>query len=84
MEDTLEVLKSNGAFPIGIYGTPHEYFVFSRDDVSIGIYSIAEHDYGLENFNVINSVDNGNTKAIRRLKDKCSFVLVLYHGGEEF
>ncbi len=62
---------------------PH---VFNFDDVKIGVYACAEHEFsiasentpGANPFDPLESLDH-----IAALKDECNYVIVLYHGGKE-
>lgn len=57
-----------------------------KDSIKIGIYACAEHEFsiatdktsGANPFDPLESLDH-----IKKLKDECDYVVVLYHGGKE-
>lgn len=61
-------------------------FIFEKENKKIGIYSCAEHEFtiaeedkaGANPFDPLESLDH-----IQNLKNKCDYVIVLYHGGKE-
>lgn len=61
-------------------------FISEQDGVKIGIYACAEHEFsiateksaGANPFDPLESFDH-----IHSLKEKCDYVIVLYHGGKE-
>lgn len=62
-------------------------YILERDGKKIGIYCCAEHEFtiatettsGANPFDPLNSLDH-----IFKLKEKCDYVIVLYHGGKEY
>lgn len=62
-------------------------YILERDGKKIGIYCCAEHEFtiatettsGANPFDPLNSLDH-----IFKLKKKCDYVIVLYHGGKEY
>ena len=61
-------------------------FVYEKHGKKVGIYSCAEHEFsiagsntpGANPFDPLYSLDE-----ISELKEKCDFVIILYHGGKE-
>ncbi|MEG0619204.1 MAG: CapA family protein [Bacilli bacterium] len=61
-------------------------FVLIKDGIKIGIYCCAEHEFTIANqfsaganpFDCLESLDH-----IVNLKEKCDYVIILYHGGKE-
>lgn len=61
-------------------------YIIQRDNLKIGIYSCAEHEFtlatkkspGANPFDPLESFEH-----INNLKDECDYVIVLYHGGKE-
>jgi len=61
-------------------------YIIQNDELKIGIYACAENEFtiatesspGANPFDPLESLDH-----IQRLKEKCDYVLVLYHGGKE-
>jgi len=62
-------------------------YIIERDGEKIGIYSCAEHEFSIANkdrmganpFEPLECPDR-----VAALKEKCDYVIVLYHGGREF
>lgn len=89
LNDTIETLHNNNIDYIGVGKNLLELkntHIFNLKSKKIGIYGCAEHEFsiaaidkaGAEPFDSINSY-----KKVRELKEKCDFVIVLYHGGKE-
>lgn len=88
--DTMRVLTDNGIDFVGagedIYAAQVAKIV-EIDGLKIGIYACAEHEFsiatdsmpGANPFDPLNSLDH-----IEQLKQKCDFLIVLYHGMKEF
>lgn len=63
-----------------------EPYVITKDGIKVGIYTCAEHEFsiatekrpGANPFDPLESLDH-----ISNLKNKCDYVIVLYHGGKE-
>jgi len=61
-------------------------YIIQKDELTIGIYACAENEFtiatkntpGANPFDPLESLDH-----IQSLKEKCDFVLVIYHGGKE-
>ncbi len=86
---TLKLLKKNGIDYVGAgenVRTAREPYVFEIDNIKIGVYACAEHEFsiatenmaGANPFEPLDSFDH-----ICELKQKCDRVIVLYHGGKE-
>lgn len=62
-------------------------YILERDGISIGIYTCAENEFtiatdktpGANPFDPLESLDH-----IQKLKSRCDYVIVLYHGGKEY
>ena len=87
---TMAVLKKNGISYAGAGENLEEAkkpFIKQIGKYKIGIYCCAEHEFsiagkecaGANPFDPLESFDD-----VRRLKKKCDFVAVLYHGGKEY
>ncbi len=87
---TEKVLKKNKIPFIGAGGNIAEAcqpFIFEYNKVTIGIYACAENEFsiatketpGANPFDPVESFDH-----IKKLKEKCDYIVVLYHGGKEF
>ncbi|PRS39084.1 poly-gamma-glutamate biosynthesis protein [Bacillus sp. RJGP41] len=63
-----------------------EPYILERDGISIGVYTCAENEFtiatdktpGANPFDPLETLDH-----IEKLKSKCDYVIVLYHGGKE-
>jgi len=62
-------------------------FILEQDDLRIGIYACAEHEFSIagENRAGANPIDLLESfDHIEKLKAECDFVIVLHHGGKEY
>lgn len=86
---TMEVLEENGLSYVGAGANLKEAqkpFIFEKNGKRIGVYNCAEHEFtiadeenaGANPFDIFDSPDH-----IRALKEKCDYVVVIYHGGKE-
>lgn len=88
-EDTVKLLSSRGINYVGTgdnIATLKKSYCFEKDDIKIGVYSCAEHEFSIakNNYPGANPYDPLNTfDDILNLKQQCDFVVVLYHGGKE-
>lgn len=89
LEDTVKTLDSNGIEHIGAAENlkkATETYIFEKDGVKIGIYNCCEYEFsiagenswGANPFDPLESLDH-----ISELKEKCDYVIVVYHGGKE-
>lgn len=89
VRSTISTLGSHGIAWIGAGMTPREAgkpYILEREGMKVGIYSCAEHEFsivtekspGANPFDPLWSLDH-----IRELKERCDYVIVLYHGGKE-
>jgi len=88
-KSTLKLLKENKISYVGagmnIKGAKQPYII-EKKNKKIGIYSCAEHEFtiaeenkaGANPFDPLESLDH-----IKDLKNKCDYVIVIYHGGKE-
>ena len=89
LESTINTLTKNKILFIGA-GDNLSYaskpYILAQDGITIGVYVCAEHEFsiatettsGANPFDPLESIDH-----ITALKDKCDYVIVLYHGGKE-
>ncbi len=89
LKDTTNVLDSNNIKWIGAGANLEEAkrpFIFEKDGIKVGIYNCCEHEFtiagedswGANPFDPLESLDH-----ITELKEKCDYVIVVYHGGKE-
>jgi poly-gamma-glutamate synthesis protein (capsule biosynthesis protein) len=89
LKSTLDALKNNDMHFIGAGDSLSEAgrpYIFCGEGFKIGIYACSEHEYsiaadgtpGANPFDPLESPDH-----IHDLKEKCDYVIVLYHGGKE-
>lgn len=88
LDSTIKTLEENSISYVGA-GDAHSAkkpYVFEFASKKVGVYACAEHEFsivgnfdkGANPFDHLNSLDH-----INELKDKCDYVIVLYHGGKE-
>lgn len=90
LKRTLKLLAEAKIASTGIVekkdGTP-EVFYFSRDGIKVGVYNICETEY-CNATNVSAGADayeeNYTCSVITGLKNKCDFLIVIFHAGKEF
>ena len=75
--DTVNILEQ---YKIPFVGLSKNYYFLEKNDIKIGIFVCAEHEWCIESsfFDPLETPDN-----IYDLKKKCDYVIVLYHGGKE-
>ena len=90
MQDTLKKLEEIN-LPYTGFGDDYEKsrknFVFEKDGQKIAIVAVCEHEYtyaledrmGARPFDEFDSMED-----VRKAKEECDKVIVLYHGGKEF
>lgn len=89
LKSTMQVLTENKIPFVGIGDNLCEAskpFILEHIGIRIGIYACAEHEFsivteksaGVNPFNPLESLDH-----VQKLKAKCNYVIVLYHGGKE-
>ena len=87
---TLDLLKDHDIAHAGAGSSLKEAkkpFIFEKDGLRIGFYLCTEneftmatcHSMGANPFDVLESFDE-----VAALKERCDYVIVLYHGGKEF
>jgi poly-gamma-glutamate synthesis protein (capsule biosynthesis protein) len=86
---TMNLLTENGILYVGagrdIDEAAQPLFI-ERNDIIIGLYCCAEHEFtiatktsgGANPFDILTSFEH-----IRRTRQKCDYLIVLYHGGKE-
>jgi len=86
---TTKILKDYNISYVGVGNNLYEAsrpYVLEYGGIKIGIYACAEHEFsiatadspGANPFDPLESPDH-----IQLLKEKCDYVIVLYHGGKE-
>ncbi|ELC8345400.1 CapA family protein [Clostridium perfringens] len=86
---TINLLKKNNIAFAGAGNNISEAkkpYIFKKNGVKVGIYCCCEHEFsiakeciaGANPFDPLESLDH-----INQLKEKCDYVIVLYHGGKE-
>jgi poly-gamma-glutamate synthesis protein (capsule biosynthesis protein) len=89
LESTKKILTKNEIPFIGIGNNLSEAsksYILKYDEVKVGVYACAEHEFaiatatsaGANPFDLLASLDH-----VHELKEKCDYVIVLYHGGKE-
>lgn len=89
IKSTMDVLNKNNISFVGVGDNlfkASKSFVIEREGLKIGIYACAENEFsiadenklGANPFDPLESLDH-----IHELKEKCDYVIVLYHGGKE-
>ncbi|WP_214079744.1 CapA family protein [Mesotoga sp.] len=89
LSSTRDVLSEIGIPYIGVgdnLAKAAEPYIIEKDGIKLGVYSCAEHEFsiatestpGANPFDPLESLDH-----ILSLKNRCDFVIVLYHGGKE-
>lgn len=87
---TCKTIESSGLPFIGVGENERvasKPYYFEFEGKTIGVYSCVEHEfsvvtnneYGANLFDPLNSLDH-----IEFMKNKCDYVIVLYHGGKEY
>ncbi|MGN4425596.1 CapA family protein [Bacillus cereus group sp. MYBK30-1] len=89
LKSTEQVLSMNGIAFTGVGENVFEAskpYILANGDINIGVYACAENEFtiatdkspGANPFDPLESLDH-----IKELKEKCDYVIVLYHGGRE-
>ncbi len=89
LKSTMNILKNNGISFAGAgenIEAAKKPFIKNINNHRIGFYCCAEHEFsiagknnaGANPFDPLESFDD-----IRKLKEKCDYIVVLYHGGKE-
>lgn len=61
-------------------------FYLNDDEIRVGFLAFAEHEFSIAGINSPGAnpyTDSESPKLVKNLKDKCDYVVVLYHGGVE-
>jgi hypothetical protein len=89
LKSTEDILSKNDIHFIGAgdnLSGASKPFIFHNDGLRIGIYACTDHEFsiatdntpGANPFDPLESLDH-----IRKLRDGCDYVIVVYHGGKE-
>lgn len=87
--DTINLLKTNKIPYIGFgdnLSSMKDFYSYTIDGKNVGIYNCCEHEFsyadldncGTNPFNPLTSLFR-----IQELKEKCDYLIVIYHGGKE-
>lgn len=90
LKSTCNLLDQNGIAYLGVGNTLKEAakpYIIDWNGKKIGVYACAEHEFsiatehsaGANPFDPLESPDH-----VAALKERCDFVIVLYHGGKEY
>lgn len=88
-DSTIHVLEENDIAYVGGGENIKEAekpFIFEYIDKKIGVYACAEHEFSIASetssgANPINSFESYNH--VKKMKEQCDYIIVLYHGGKE-
>lgn len=89
LNSTRDILNRNNIPFVGVgddLSQANKPYIIQQGGLKIGVYNCAEHEFtiatettsGANPFDPLESLDH-----IHNLKDKCDYVIVLYHGGKE-
>ena len=89
LKSTKDILNKNNIPFVGVgenLAEASKPYIIQKDGLKIGVYACAEHEFsiatnikpGANPFDPLESLDH-----IQELKNKCDYVIVLYHGGKE-
>lgn len=90
MNSTCKILSENGIDYIGVGSSRNEAEktkIIEINRKKIGLYACAEHEFSIVDCNHpgANPYDRFYSNiAVKKLKESCDFVIVLYHGGKEY
>ncbi len=90
IRDTLEALEKNGIMYTGFgdnYEDARKNLIIEKDGEKIALIAVCEHEYSYALNNRMGSrpYDEYDTiEDIRKAKEECDRVIVIYHGGKEF
>ena len=78
LKSTTEILRQND---IPFIGVDSNELILDKNGIKICVYACAEHEFNIESsyFDPLETPDK-----IFELKQKCDYVIVLYHGGKEY
>lgn len=90
LDSTIKTLRENGIAYVGAGKNLEDAkkpFVFELNQKKIGVYACAEHEFtiaqkdspGANPYDPLDSFDD-----VFQLRQKCQYVIVLYHGGREY
>lgn len=90
IQNTIKLIEDNGISYVGS-GKNHtersQVYYFRKNGICIGFYNcceneesvVSEGEYGANPYDPLDSFDD-----VQSAKEKCDFLIVLYHGGKEF
>ena len=88
---TQNILESVGINYVGLKSNKfldNSSFIFSYGGKKVGVYACTEHEFSTLN-NIFDIIANPYDEKIiyekiKVLKEKCDYIIVLYHGGKEY
>ncbi len=89
LKSTLDTLKNAGIDCVGAGADCDEArapYVFECDGKRIGVYACAEHEFSISDEGLCGANPFDPIQSIRdisALRDRCDYLIVLYHGGKE-
>lgn len=90
LKSTLQVLDKNKIPYTGIIdncNSQNKGFIFSKEGMNVGIYNICDNEFSIASKDKMGASGINylkNSIEIKNLKEKCDYVVVVYHGGKEF
>jgi poly-gamma-glutamate capsule biosynthesis protein CapA/YwtB (metallophosphatase superfamily) len=86
---TIQILEENNISFVGAGSNLNEAakpYIWESNGLRVGVYACAEHEFtiatehspGANPFDPLESLDH-----ISKLKNKCDYIIVIYHGGKE-
>lgn len=90
LKNTSRLLSEAGVQTIGILDNINsrpKVFYYSKDGIRVGIYNICETEFCNATYDDPGADpyrENCSCEMIRKIKDECDFLVVVYHGGKEF
>lgn len=89
-KDTLDLLDENGIAYAGAGANVDEAYqaiYFKKNNIRIAIISVCENEFGMATKNTYGSAGYEPRRLLRQIrkeKSKSDFVIVVFHGGDEF
>ena len=87
--DTIELLNKNGIDWVGVgenISHVKKFFDFSCNGKKIAVYNCCEHEFSIATDDICgaNPYDENTIEDdLRKAKEKCDYLIVIYHGGKE-
>ena len=89
LKNTTDLLKKYNISYTGLVNSNKEKFItyYMENNVKIGIYNLCENEFSVATSKKIGANplnEMKNCKEICSEKDKCDYMIVIFHGGKEF